>query len=105
MMPTEESFEYRGSREGGAVLSKKQNGSASPIGIDTTFEKHYSLTELGELWGLSYSALRRAFEHEPDIVRLNSKGKRPGTRRHETIRVPESVARRVRSRLLQGQGR
>lgn len=70
--------------------------------MDYTFEKHYSLQELGELWGLSYSALRRAFEHEPDVVRLNSKGTRPGVRTHHTFRVPESVARRVRARMLKG---
>lgn len=69
--------------------------------IDTTFEKHYSVQELVDLWGLSRNSICRAFENEPDVIRMNSKGIRPGTRRKLTLRIPESVARRVRARLIE----
>lgn len=49
---------------------------------DTTFGKHYSLTELMEIWGWSYETLRRRFANEPGVL------KRP-------YRIPEAVARRV----------
>jgi hypothetical protein len=49
---------------------------------DTTFERHYTINELMEIWGWSHETIRRRIKDEPGVL------KKP-------YRVPESVARRV----------
>jgi hypothetical protein len=67
--------------------------------LDLSQERHYSIKQLAELWGLDYETVRRLFEHEPGVIRVNSKGNRPGTRRYLCVRIPETVSRRVHQRL------
>lgn len=61
-------------------------------------EKHYSVNELAALWNLSKQTIRRLFEDEPDIVRIGDNDVRH-KRAYVTLRIPESVARRVHQRL------
>ena len=70
------------------------NGSdAAPV-----FEKHYSVKELAELWNLSERTIRRMFTGEPGVVEWGTDERRR-KRRYKTVRIPESVARRVHRRL------
>ena len=62
-----------------------------------TFERHYSVDELAELWGMSDDFVRRLFQHEPGVVVFFKY--RPGRRTYRTLRIPESVAQRVHVRL------
>jgi hypothetical protein len=64
---------------------------------DPTFERHFSVEELAEVWGVSDDFVRRLFLREPGVVIFYHN--RPGRRIYRTLRVPQSVAERVHSRL------
>jgi hypothetical protein len=64
---------------------------------DPTFERHFSVDELAELWGVSDDFVRRLFLREPGVVIFYHN--RPGRRIYRTLRVPQSVAERVHLRL------
>jgi hypothetical protein len=56
---------------------------------DTTFEKHYTVAELAEQWGVGVSTVRRRIKGEPGVLVLRGPGGKP------TYRIPEPVARRI----------
>lgn len=61
-------------------------------------ERCFSPERLAELWSLSPDTVRRMFENEPGVLVIE----RPrvyGKRRYRTLRIPESVARRVYHRV------
>ena len=62
------------------------------------FERHFSPAELAEVWNLSEDTVRRLFEKEPGVIVFENPAKRD-TRRHRTLRIPESVAERLYRRL------
>jgi len=62
------------------------------------YEKHFSPTELAEIWKLSEDTVRRMFEREPDVLIFENPEK-ASKRRRRTMRIPESVAERVYRRL------
>jgi hypothetical protein len=68
-------------------------------GAATYTEKHFSVAEISLMWGFGKDLVRRTFQHEPGVIAIKrpaiSRRKRPYT----TIRVPESVLRRVYARL------
>lgn len=64
---------------------------------ETTFERHLSVEELAEFWGMSDDFVRRLFLHEPGVVMFWRQ--RPGRRVYRTIRIPKSVAERVHRRM------
>lgn len=64
----------------------------------TTFERHYSIEEIAETWGMSQDFVRRLFLREPGVVIFHHQ--RPGRRVYRTLRIPQSVAERVHRRML-----
>jgi hypothetical protein len=64
---------------------------------EMTFERHFSVDELSALWGMSDDFVRRLFLHEPGVVVFCHY--RPGRRVYRTLRIPESVALRVHTRM------
>ena len=72
----------------------------SPRGLELTpvFEKHYSVRDLANLWNLSDRTIRRMFVGEPGVVEWGACERRM-KRAYKTLRIPESVARRVHRRL------
>jgi transcriptional regulator GlxA family with amidase domain len=64
---------------------------------ETTFERHYSVEELCELWNMSDDFVRRLFLKEPGVVVFHHA--RPGRRVYRTLRIPASVAERVHRRM------
>lgn len=64
----------------------------------SAFEKHYSVKELATLWNLSDRTIRRMFVGEPGVVAWGASERRR-KRAYKTLRIPESVARRVHRRL------
>lgn len=62
-------------------------------------EKHYSVSELAALWNLSADTIRRLFEPEPGVLVIGNEAGKYSRRRYITLRIPESVARRVHRRL------
>ena len=68
--------------------------------LETTFQRHFSVDDLAELWGMSHDFLQRLFLHEPGVVIFFRQ--RPGRRVYRTLRIPESVALRVHRRMQKG---
>lgn len=67
-----------------------QSAGQAAIGL----ERHYSVGEIAERWGLSEKTIRRMFENEEGVLQWGS----PETRRKRgyiTLRIPESVVMRV----------
>lgn len=64
---------------------------------DITFERHYSVEELGERWKMSDDFIRRLFLREPGVVVFYRA--RPGRRVYRTLRIPESVVQTVHQRM------
>ena len=61
-------------------------------------EKHYSPDDLAELWGVSVDSIRRIFRDEPGVLKMGDKSPKH-KRQYLTLRIPESVAERVHTRL------
>ncbi len=64
---------------------------------ETTFERHWSVDELAERWGMSQDYVRRLFLSEPGVVVFYRQ--QPGRRVYRTLKIPESVAVRVHRRM------
>jgi hypothetical protein len=61
-------------------------------------ERHYSAPEVAAMWRLSQDTVRKIFENEPGVLVLGGNASRH-KRRYTTLRVPESVLRRVHRRM------
>ncbi len=64
--------------------------------IDTTFEGHYTIADLAERWRLGRETVRLLIKDEPGILKIRL-GRRKSMTRYT---VPESVARRIHTKLL-----
>jgi hypothetical protein len=62
---------------------------------DSTFERHFSISELKALWSMGRETVRKLVMNEPGVVKIRMGKKRSNT----TYSVPESVARRIHTRL------
>ena len=62
------------------------------------FEKHYCVSEVAELWGLSERTIRRIFTDEPGVIKWEN-GETRFKRGYTTLRIPESVVQRVHRKL------
>jgi hypothetical protein len=69
----------------------------SPAPADRpTFERHYRIGELAEIWNLGRETVRLLVKDEQGVIRI-----RLGRKKSHTIySVPESVAVRIHTRLL-----
>lgn len=65
---------------------------------ETAFEPHYTPKQLADLWRLDESTIRRLFHDEPGVLKYGNSYLRSGRREYVTLRIPESVARRVYAR-------
>ncbi len=73
-------------------------GDRTPVPTSQAFsERHYSVGEIAAMWGVSTDVVRRLFQREPGVLVLG--GQKTGKRRYATLRIPESVARRVHQKL------
>jgi predicted glycosyltransferase len=62
-------------------------------------EKHYTVSQVAELWNVSGETVRKAFRNEPGVLctKLPSLNKRK--RQNVSLRIPESVVVRVHGKL------
>ncbi len=88
------SFEQKAARMREA--HSETSPTISPEGIFC--ERHYSVSEIGEMWNLSQDAVRRTFENEPGVLVLGNTETRH-RRRYITLRIPQSVVERVHRRM------
>ncbi|HXJ11726.1 MAG TPA: hypothetical protein VNH19_05575 [Candidatus Limnocylindrales bacterium] len=61
-------------------------------------EKHWTPQELAKIWGVSVQTIRDIFQREEGVLKIGRDGTR-SRRRYKTLRIPESVAERVHTRL------
>jgi hypothetical protein len=69
---------------------------AAHVTTDTTFELHYSIGDLAKQWRLSRETVRLLVKEEPGVVKIRLGRQKSMTR----YSVPESVARRVHTKLF-----
>ena len=62
----------------------------------SALQRHYTVQEVAEAWGLSEQTIYRLFDCEPGVLRITS-GK--GKRTYTTVRIPEESLSRVHARL------
>lgn len=68
----------------------------SEPGDRPVFERHYRVSELAEMWNLGRETVRLLVKDEQGVIRI-----RLGRKKAHTIySVPESVAERIHTRLL-----
>jgi hypothetical protein len=65
---------------------------------DLALERHYSVAEIVQMWGLSEKTIRRIFADEPDVLDYSHPEMR-FKRGYRTLRIPESVVQRVHRRM------
>jgi hypothetical protein len=61
-------------------------------------ERHYTVTEVAEVWKLSPDKVRRLFDGESGVLVFENKSAF-SRRRYRTLRIPQSVFERVYRRL------
>lgn len=64
--------------------------------MDTTFEPHYRIRDLATQWGIGRETVRKLFMDESDVIKIRAGQKQSNT----TYSIPQSVAKRVHTRLL-----
>ena len=65
-------------------------------------EKHYNVTEVSKMWGVSGNTVRRIFDGEPGVVKIQGPsimGRKRQRRIYCTLRIPERVLLRVHARI------
>lgn len=77
--------------QGAGRAPKRSDSEDRPV-----FERHYRIAELAEMWNLGRETVRLLVKDEQGVIRI-----RLGRKRSHTIySVPESVAVRIHTRLL-----
>jgi hypothetical protein len=64
----------------------------------SALEKHYSVSEVAELWGLGPDKVRAMFRNVPGVLKIGNKEKR-FQRGYISLRIPESVLQKVHAEL------
>ena len=63
---------------------------------DTTFELHFSIGDLAKQWRLGRETVRLLVKDEPGVLKIRMGLRKASTR----YSVPESVARRIHTKLF-----
>jgi hypothetical protein len=61
-------------------------------------ERHYTPSEIAELWNLSRDVVREIFEAEPGVL-VMGRDRTRSKRGYRTLRIPESVMERVHRKM------
>jgi hypothetical protein len=96
MPPAKAALETLKFPEPKAPMPSEETGSCAIT--ELSLQRHYSISEIAELWGLDEKTVRRLFASEPGVVELANEETR-SKRSYITRRIPESVLRRVHRRL------
>jgi hypothetical protein len=96
MPPAKAALETLKFPEPKAPMPSEETGSGAIT--ELSLQRHYSISEIAELWGLDEKTVRRLFASEPGVVELANEETR-SRRSYVTRRIPESVLRRVHRRL------
>ena len=77
-------------------MKSTKSGSMGPWQVDTTFEPHFSISDLCINWKLSRETVRQLVKDEPGVLKVRN-GLRKAMTRYS---IPESVARRIHTKLF-----
>ena len=94
--PTTSTERRRFSDQEIAQTSTSMPSTGSSALAHATFERHYRIGELAETWQLGRETVRLLVKDEPGVVRIRLGRKKA----HTNYSVPESVAVRIHTRLL-----
>lgn len=75
-------------------LVSKKNMPTDDVVSGPKLEKHWTVRELAEAWNLAPSVIARMFRDETGVLRIGHE-KIGRHRAYWTLRIPDSVARRV----------
>ena len=82
-------------REMAQAATPTRNTESSALG-HPAFERHYRIAELAQMWQLGRETVRLLVKDEPGVIRIRLGRKKA----HTSYSVPESVAVRIHTRLL-----
>ena len=77
----------------GAPKAATQSGAGSVSAV--AFGRHFTASELAEIWKLDDTTIRRIFQDESGVLKIGKSRRRDGKRDYVTLRIPEAVALRV----------
>ena len=80
-----------------AWLREANGVTAQPL-AGALAERYYSVKEIADLLELSRDSVRKLFQNEPGVLVLGDQSSKY-KRRYTTLRIPESVLRRVVRRM------
>ena len=72
------------------------HGESMPPGIE--FEPHFTVQQVAKMWNFGVDKVRELFQNEPGVLREGHDESR-FRRAYYSLRIPESVVRRVHARL------
>jgi hypothetical protein len=78
-----------------ASNSRHTVGGSGLLNDQAFIEKHYRIAELAGIWGIGRETVRKIVKDEPGVIQIRQGRKKT----HTTYSVPESVARRIHSRM------
>jgi hypothetical protein len=81
------------------VVMGAQAAAGTGAGINSELERHYTVAEVAEMWGLSETKVRHLFRDAPGVLQTKLRTLRPRKRQHVGLRIPESVLIRVHGEM------
>ena len=76
-----------------ARTERRKSGKESPVDGGL-----YSVQQLAREWGLSPDTVRKLFQDEPGVMKLEGKSKK-GRKPYTILRIPQNVVERVKRRM------
>ena len=76
-----------------------QSGTMPDDPIPKALDRHYTVAQVAEMWGLSDDKVRQVFRAEPGVLQAKVPTIRARKRQNVTLRIPESVLIRVHARM------
>lgn len=81
-----------------ATVASRENSDAPAAAVEPAFERHYRIEELAEIWNVARATVRVLVKEEDGVLKVSL----PPTKARTIYSVPESVARRIHTRLQNG---
>jgi hypothetical protein len=79
--------------------SADKGGTGVPAKVrPESWELHYTVDDITEMWKLSRDSVRRLFRDEPGVLAISPRQRR-GKRAYVTLRIPASVVERVHRKI------
>ena len=82
------------------MISKDQDPASIQAPLGAAFEQHFSVKQIAQKWGLGVDTIRKLFAHEEGVIRI-AHPEVLHKRGYMTLKIPESVVKRVHRKLTQ----